>query len=149
MVPQSLAERRIGVRITINNMAAVQSALEHINRSWNDTTRKPLVLAQGPALHEVLRDTNIDLMSEGFLFFPEKQESPSEVMRRLKVDYVIDYHHPMSSAYETAVTTLGRRVFTRGGELLDRSCDYTMDACQSFDTLSLYQIFPAPEEPHQ
>jgi hypothetical protein len=106
---------------------------------------KPLVFAQGPAIHELLRDTNIRVMSESFIFFPLPQErnqplqTTDSVFSHARVAYVLDYNKPMTSEYETAVRR-GTPIFSRIGPLIDRSVDYFHDSTSEIDTLTLYRM---------
>jgi hypothetical protein len=132
--------QELGRQLTVENTAAVQAAIEQASRQWNSKDTKPLILGQGPALHDLLRDTSYRVMSEAFLFFPERAETTETVLRRMGVDYIIDYHRPMTPEYQAAVTSLGIPVFRRSGWFLDRSADYFEGKNLSLDTLTLYQV---------
>lgn len=143
-IPELGHAARIGNRIGEANTAAIQAAIEQASRDWEPGGKKPLVLAQGPAIHELLRDTELRVMNESFLFFPIRQpglgaDSPDSVIARAGVDYVIDYHKPMTKEYEAAVRR-GEPIFTRIGPLLDRTVDYFNDTTSETDTLTMYQL---------
>lgn len=136
---------RIGNHVGEANTAAIQAAIEEVSRDWEPSGPKPLILAQGPAIHELLRDTAIRVMSESFLFFPIRHEGnplvdlPDSVMSRAGVQYILDYNKPMTVGYEMAVRRW-EPVFTRVGPLLDCTLDYFRDSLSEIDTLTLYQV---------
>src|SRR5207237_553787 len=130
---------RLGRRIDEANTTAVQAAIEQESRLWKKGERKPLVLAQGPAIHELLRDTTMRLMTESFIFFPERDEPPDTTIAREGVNYILDYERPMTAEYERAVHT-AIPVFSRAGHFLDRTANYFHDTTSEIDTLTLYQV---------
>ena len=134
---------RMGKRIDDANIAAVQAAIEQASRNWEPGAEHPLILAQGPAIHELLRDTTIRIMSEAFLFFPLRPESPDSVIARADVNYILDYDKPMTPEYERAVRKW-KPVFSRSGPLLDRTLNYFHDTASELDTLTLYQVDSLP-----
>ncbi len=144
-IPDIARAGRIGNRIGEANTAAIQAAIEETSRDWEPGQSRPLVLAQGPAIHELLRDTGLRVMSESFLFFPVRPaadhstEPVDSVLLHAGVDYVIDYDKPMTPEYETAVRR-GEPVFSRVGPMLDRTIDYFSDTLNELDTLTLYQL---------
>lgn len=135
--PELVHASRLGRRIDEANTAAVQAAIEQESRLWQRSKLKPLVLAQGPSVHELLRDTSIRLMTESFIFFPAKKEPVDSTIAREGVDYILDYNRPMTPEY--ARTIAGAiPIFSRSGPLLDRSVDYFHDTTSENDTLTLY-----------
>jgi hypothetical protein len=141
---------RMGKQIDEANTAAIQAAIEEASRDWEPDGTKPLVLAQAPAIHELLRDTILRIMNESFILFPigrmsdhslgdHSSGSPQNVMIHAGVSYVFDYDKPMTPEYETAVRR-GIPIFTRIGPLLDRSVDYFNDTASESDTLTMYQL---------
>ncbi|HWF45225.1 MAG TPA: hypothetical protein VG537_11340, partial [Candidatus Kapabacteria bacterium] len=119
---------KIGRKINEANIAAIQAAFEETSRSWPHMEKKsasrPLVLAQAPAIAELLRDPTVRIMSESFLFFPSKNQGlPDSVIAREHVDYIIDYGRPMTSEYDYAVHQM-TPIFLRTGSFLDRNIDY-------------------------
>ncbi|MDP4199433.1 MAG: hypothetical protein Q8922_09895 [Bacteroidota bacterium] len=138
-IPELRNAGRMGKRINEANTTAVQAAIEQESRVWQADLRKPLVLAQGPAVHELLRNSTIRLMTESFLFFPERDELPDSTIAREGVNYIIDYNRPMTTAYQAAVRT-ATPIFARSGTLLDRTVDYFHDTTSEIDTLTLYQV---------
>jgi hypothetical protein len=137
--PELAHAGRMGKQIDEANTAAIQAAIEATSRDWEPDSTKPLVLAQGPAIHELLRDTILRVMSESFIFFPIRQDSPDTIMAHAGVAYVFDYDKPMTPEYETAVRC-GKPIFTRVGPLLDRTVDYFNDSVSELDTLTMYQL---------
>jgi hypothetical protein len=130
---------QMGKRMDEANTAAIQAAIEEASRGWEPGGIKPLVLAQGPVIHELLRDTMLRVMSESFLFFPLQPELPDSVMARAGVAYALDYDKPMTPEYETAVRH-GVPIFSRIGPMLDRTIDYFNDSTSEMDTLTMYQL---------
>ncbi len=142
---------RLGDRIDQANTATIQAAIEEAGREWelgapnpqwgND---HPLFLAQAPAVHELLRDTTLRVMSESFLFFPLRRvsdpalESPDTLMARAGVNYVMVYNKLTMPEYEAALQRW-KPIFSRSGPLLDRAVDYFHDTTSELDTLMLYQ----------
>jgi hypothetical protein len=143
-IPELAHAGRVGKMIGEANTAAIQAAIELSSRDWEPGGPKPLILAQGPAIHELLRDTAIRVMNESFLFFPIRRkdrstEIPDTVISRAGVDYVLDYNKPMTPAYEAAIRH-GEPIFSRVGPLLDRTVDYFHDSTSEIDTLTLYEL---------
>ena len=120
-------------------MAAVQAAFEETSRTWPSNKPKPLVLAQAPALSELLRNPTIRLMSVSFLFFPEQQKAVDTVLQHARVDYIIDYNHPMTPDYQRAIRR-ATPIFSRTGTFLDRGINYFRDTALHIDTLILYEV---------
>jgi hypothetical protein len=144
-IPELDHAGQMGKRIDEANTAAIQAAIEGASRDWEPGHPKPLVLAQAPAIHELLRDTAIRVMSESFLFFPVRRsgdhgsEPIDSVLSRAGVNYIIDYDKPMTTEYETAVRH-GKAIFSRVGPMLDRTVDYFSGTLNELDTLTLYQL---------
>jgi putative Mn2+ efflux pump MntP len=143
-IPELAHAGRIGNTIGEENTAAIQAAIEQESRNWEPGGPKPLILAQGPAVHELLRDTAIRVMNESFLFFPIRRKDrsadiPDSVIAHAGVSYVLDYDKPMTPAYEAAIRH-GEPIFSRVGPLLDRTVDYFHDSTSEIDTLTLYQL---------
>jgi len=130
---------RIGKRIGDANTAAIQAAIEQTSRGWEPGADHPLILAQGPAIHELLRDTSVRVMSEAFLFFPASSESTDSAISRADVNYIIDYHKPMTAEYDRAIRKW-KPIFSRTGPLLDRTLNYFHDTTSELDTLTMYQV---------
>ena len=134
----------MGKRIGDANTAAIQAAIEQASRGWEPGAGHPLILAQGPAIHELLRDTGVRVMSEAFLFFPihsasSAMQSTDSVIARADVNYIIDYHKPMTPDYDRAVRKW-KPIFSRTGPLLDRTLNYFHDTTSELDTLTMYQV---------
>jgi hypothetical protein len=144
-LPELSHAGRIGKRIAEANTAAVQAAIEATSREWEPGAPRPLVLAQGSAVHELLRDTTMRVMNESFLFFPLKRmsgyppDSPDTIIAHGRVNYILDYNKPMTREYEAAVRR-GVPIFSRIGPLLDRTVNYFHDTASEIDTLTLYQV---------
>ncbi len=143
--PELSRAGRIAKRISEANTAAIQAAFEKANVHWEPGSAKPLVLAQAPAIHELLRDRRLRVMSESFLFFPLSQNCDlgtnytDSIVSREGVAYVLDYNKPMTHEYQMAIRK-GTPIFTRIGPLLDRTVDYFQDTTSESDTLTLYQM---------
>jgi hypothetical protein len=136
---------QMGKRIGEANTAAIQAAIAEASRDWEPDSAKPLILAQAPAIHELLRDPRLRVMNESFIFFPLRNSSDrsveftDSVLAQTGVSYVLDYNKPMTPEYETAVRR-GEPIFSRIGPLLDRSVDYFKDSTSEIDTLTMYQL---------
>ncbi len=148
-IPELDHAGQIGKHIDDTNIAAIHTAIEIVKRDWEPNVTKPLILAQGPAVHELLRDTTVRVMSESFIFFPLPRErnqplqTTDSVFAHAGVAYAIDYNKPMTSEYEMAVRR-GTPIFSRIGPLLDRTVDYFQDSTIEIDTLTLYRINSHP-----
>ncbi len=142
-LPELSNAGHMGKRLGDANTAAVQAAIEFASRNWIEGSKKPLILAQGPAVHELLRDPSLNVMSEAFLFFPVRQEPVDSILRDAGVQYIIDYDKPMTPAYEQAVHTW-KPIFMRSGPLLDRTLNYFHDTTSELDTLTLYERDSTP-----
>ncbi len=142
-LPQLKNAGVIGKRISQENTAAIQAAIEEESRLWSRGTPM-LILTQAPGVHELLRDTSIRLMTEAFLFFPDRVESPDTVIARLGVDYILDYNRPMTAEYQHAIRST-TPIFSRMGRLLDRTVDYYHDSTSELDTLTLYAVHKPQE----
>ncbi|HZK75584.1 MAG TPA: hypothetical protein VFD13_01635, partial [Candidatus Kapabacteria bacterium] len=138
-LPELSNAATMGKRLDDANIAAVQAAIEQTSRNWEPGAVHPLILAQGPAIHELLRDTTIRVMSEAFLFFPLRRELPDSVIAHADVNYILDYGKPMTPEYEVAIRKW-KPIFFRSGTLLDRTLDYFHDTASELDTLTLYQV---------
>ena len=148
-IPHLLHAGRIGKTINEANIAAVQAAFEETSRTWPRNAPRPLVLAQAPAIGELLRNPTIRVMSEAFLFFPapspaptlapERDERTDSAIARAGVDYILDYNRPMTADYQKAVHE-ATPIFSRAGTFLDRSLDYFRDRTLTIDTLTLYRM---------
>ena len=137
-LPELSNAGRLGVRINESNAAAVQAAMEEASRTWQPGV-KPLVLAQRPALHELLRDTNIRVMNESFLLsrLRDAGESADSEIAQTGVNYILDYH---KAKEYPANAWNGTPIFIRVGPLLDRSVNYFHDTSSELDTLILYEM---------
>ncbi|HET6401620.1 MAG TPA: hypothetical protein VFH95_09500 [Candidatus Kapabacteria bacterium] len=149
-LPELSHAGKMGKRIDDANTAAVQAAIEQASLKWEPGTDHPLILAQAPAIHELLRDTNVRVMSEAFLFFPLHPfplhrpnalpiQSPDSVIARADVNYILDYNKPMTPEYELAVHKW-KPIFSRAGPLLDRTLNYFHDTASELDTMTMYQV---------
>ena len=140
-LPKTNAAGKLGKQISEGNTAAVQAAIEEESRLWDRGATKYLILAQAPAVHELLRDSSIRLMTESFIFFPDRIESTDSVISRTHVDYILDYNRPMTADYQHAIRH-ATPIFSRVGRLLDRTVDYYKDTTGELDTLTLYAVYP-------
>ena len=139
-LPELSNAGRMGKQLDDANTAAVEAAVEFASRSWEPGMHHPLMLAQAPAIHELLRDTGLRTMSEAFLFFPlHSGESVDSVIHAVHVNYIIDYNKPMTAEYDRVVHA-ERPIFQRAGPLLDRTLDYFHDTTSERDTLTMYEV---------
>jgi len=139
LIPEINHAAVMSKRIGEANSAAVQAAFEEEGRFREHNGVRPIVLAQAPAIHELLRDTSLRVMSEAFLFFPERRELPDSTFARIGVKYIIDYNRPMTPEYEVAVRH-AIPIFSRTGTFLDRTIDYFHDTTSELDTLTMYEL---------
>ncbi len=139
-LPELSNAGRMGKRLDEANTAAVEAAMEFASRTWPPGTGHPVVLAQAPAVHELLRDTSLRVMSEAFLFFPLHPGAPVDsVIREQHVNYILDYNKPITAEYDRVVHS-EQPVFQRVGQLLDRTVDYFHDTASELDTLTMYEV---------
>jgi hypothetical protein len=134
-----------GYRIMTENYQAVGAALGEIE--WPDSNAKPLVLAFNPAVHEVMRDTTIRLMTTHFIEFPAKQERADSVICREGVQYVLLYRSAIRPDYmreiepiSDAMKSIGTLVWERSGYFTDIGRSYFKSDLGMPDTLQLYRI---------
>ena len=134
-----------GYRIMTDNYQAVGAALSEIERP--DSNAKPLVLAFNPAVHEVLRDTTVRLMTTHFIEFPAKAERVDSVLCNQGVQYVLLYRSAIKPDYmreigpiSDAMKRIGTLVWERPGYFTDIGRSYFHSDLSTPDTLQLYRI---------
>jgi hypothetical protein len=66
-------------------------------------------------------------------------ESTDSAIARADVNYIIDYHKPMTPEYDRAIRKW-KPIFSRTGPLLDRTLNYFHDTTSELDTLTMYQV---------
>ena len=84
-----------GYRLMTENYQAVGAALDQIEQADSEASiahdAHPLLLAFNPAVHEVLRDTNVRLMTTHFIEFPVGTLNVDSVLRAEHVSYALIY----------------------------------------------------------
>ncbi len=134
-----------GYQIMSDNYQAVGTALNQIEES--DSSSHPLVLAFNPAVHEVLRDTNVRLMTTQFVEFPEQAGTVDSVLRRERVDYALVYLSAIKPDYMREVVPILRALDSNATPLWERTGYFTdigRSYCNSIpglpDTIRLYKL---------
>jgi hypothetical protein len=134
-----------GYRIATSNYQAVMAALSEIERP--NSNSKPLVLAFNPAVHEIIRDTTIRLMTTQFVEFPKRNESTDSVILQQGVQYVLLYRSAIKFDYmreigpiSDAMNRMGTLVWERPGYFTDIGRSYFQATIGAPDTLQLYRI---------
>ena len=143
----------VGKLMTTQNEQAVDQALESIEPSDNHDKpdRHPLVLAFNPAIHRVLLDTNVRLMTTHFVEFPEADKfaarSVQDIIRKEKVDYILLYKSAVKPDYmrevgpiAKAAQSMGTLVFERADLFTDIGRSYFSSSRNLPDTIQLYRV---------
>jgi hypothetical protein len=127
------------------NALAVGAALGEIEQT--DSGKRPLVLAFNPAVHEVLRDTNMWLMTTQFIEYPTTNRSVDSVLRGAGVNYVLVYASAIKPDYmrevgpiRAALTRMATPIWERSGYFTDIGRSYFDTALGAPDTLRLYRL---------
>lgn len=140
-----------GYQILSDNYQAVGAALDQIEQA--DSGSHPLVLALNPAVHEVLRDTNVRLMTTHFIEFPVGALNVDSVLHSEHVNYALvylsawkpDYMReigPLMASLARSATPLWERAgyFTDIGRSYFNSKLGTRIAHDAPDTIRLYRL---------
>ncbi len=136
-----------GYHLMTANALAVGTALGTIEES--DSGHRPLVLAFNPAVHEVLRDTNVQLMTTQFIEYSMTNASVDSILRMEHVNYVLLYASALKPDYMREVgpirAALGRiatPIWERPGYFTDIGRSYFDTTLSTPDTLRLYRLNP-------
>jgi hypothetical protein len=139
-----------GYHLMTANALAVGTALGEMESS--DTGIHPLVLAFNPAVHEVLRDTNVRLMTTQFIEYPADVSSgrnfySDSILRKVGVNYVLFYSSSIKPDYmrevgpiRSTLDRIGTPVWERPGYFTDIGRTYFGTTLGAPDTLRLYRI---------
>jgi hypothetical protein len=134
-----------GSQFMTANAFAIGAALGSIEQ--NDSAIHPLVLAFNPAVHEVLRDTNVRLMTTQFIEYPLTNASVDSVLRKEGVNYVLVYASAIKPDYMREVgpilaslARIATPVWERSGYFTDIGRSYFDTTLGKLDTLRLYRI---------
>ncbi len=134
-----------GYELMSENYEAVGTALSQIEDA--DSNFHPLVLTFNPAVHEVLRDTNVRLMTTNFVEFPGGQHSVASVLHAHHVDYALVYLSAIKPDYMrevgpilSALDTIGTPLWERPGYFTDIGRSYFDRSLGAPDTLRLYKL---------
>lgn len=127
------------------NAYAIGAALGTIEEK--DSGIRPLVLAFNPAVHEVLRDTNVRLMTTQFIEYPLTTASVDSILRKEGVNYVLVYTSTIRPDYmrevgpiRAALARIATPVWERSGYFTDIDRSYFDTTLSEPDTLRLYRI---------
>jgi hypothetical protein len=134
-----------GYRLMVENYQAVGAALAEVDRP--DSNIKPLVLVFNPAVHEVMRDSTIRMMTTHFIEFPAKHESVDSILHGEGVNYVLLYRSAIKPDYmreigpiSDAMNRIGTLVWERPNYFTDIGRSYFQKDLGAPDTLQLYRI---------
>jgi hypothetical protein len=134
-----------GYHIMTANAMVIGAALGEIEES--DSVHHPLVLAFNPAVHEVLRDTNVRLMTTQFIEYPLANISVDSVLRNTGVNYVLVYTSAIKPDYmrevgpiRAALDRMATPIWERAGYFTDISRSYFDTTLGVQDTLRLYRV---------
>jgi hypothetical protein len=134
-----------GYHLMTANALAIGAALGAIEQS--DSGIHPLVLAFNPAVHEVLRDTSVRLMTTQFIEYPTSNLSVDSVLRNARVNYVLLYASAIKPDYmrevgpiHDALARIATPIWERAGYFTDIGRSYFDTTLSLPDTLRLYRI---------
>ncbi len=134
-----------GYHLMTANAMAVGAALGEIEQS--DSVHHPLVLAFNPAVHDVLGDTNVRLMTTQFIEYPLVDRSVDSVLRNTGVNYVLVYASAIKPDYmrevgpiRAALDRMSTPVWERSGYFSDIGRSYFDTILGAQDTLRLYRV---------
>ncbi len=134
-----------GYRIMTENSLALSAALNEIE---SDSSVAHLrVLTFTPAVHEVLRDTNVRIMTTQFVEYPAEDIGADSVVREYGVNYVLLYASALKPDYmrevrpiRFALDRIATPVWERPGYFTDIGRSYFDTVFGLPDTLRLYKI---------
>ncbi len=134
-----------GYRLMTSNSLAVSAALAEAEQL--DSVHYPLVLTFNPAVHEVMRDTNVLLMTTHFIEYATAAQSVDSVLRGAGVDYVLLYASALKPDYmrevgpiRTALARTATPIWERPGYFTDIGRSYFDTTLGLHDTVRLYHI---------
>ncbi len=134
-----------GYQLLSSNYQAVGAALDQIEQA--DSSSHPLVLAFNPAVHEVLRDTNVRLMTTHFVEFSMGTLNVDSVLQAEHVNYALVYLSALKPDYMREVgpiMTVLRKTATplweRVGYFTDIGRSYFDSRLGAPDTIRLYRL---------
>ncbi len=133
-----------GMRLSRANDDAIAAACAEIEQD----TSHPLVLAFNPAVHRLMTDTNIRLMTTQFVEFPESNTPVDSVLRKEHVRYVLLYRSALKQDYmrevqpiREAAQRMGTLVWERSTAIMtDIGRSYFAPSFSGYDTLQVYRI---------
>ncbi len=134
-----------GYHLMTSNALAVGAALGEVEQP--DSGQHPLVLAFNPAVHEVMRDTNVRLMTTQFIEYPLENVAVDSVLRSAGVNYVLLYSSALKPDYmrevgpiRAALAHIATPVWERPGYFTDIGRSYFDTTLSEPDTLRLYRV---------
>jgi hypothetical protein len=140
-----------GYRLMTENYQAVGAALDQIEQDDSSASlagnSRPLVLAFNPAVHEVLRDSTVRLMTTHFVEFPASAGNVDSVLRAEHVNYALVYLSAQKPDYMREVGPVAASLSNGATPLWERA-GYFTDIGRSYfdtilgapDTLRLYRL---------
>jgi len=133
-----------GYQLLSDNYQAVGAALDQIEQA---DSSYPLVLAFNPAVHEILRDTNVRLMTTQFVEFPEGALNVDSVLHAEHVNYALVYLSAWKPDYmrevgpiTSALQKLATPLWERAGYFTDIGRSYFDSDLGAPDTIRLYRL---------
>ena len=136
-----------GSRLINANAFAIGAALGAIEQK--DSGIHPLVLAFNPAVHEVLRDTTVRLMTTQFIEYPLTNVSVDSILQKEGINYVLIYASAIKPDYmrevgpiRAALIRKATPIWERSGYFTDIGRSYFDTALYAPDTLRMYRINP-------
>ena len=134
-----------GYHLIAANALAVGTAIGEIEQA--DSGSHPLVLAFTPAVHEVLRDTNVKLMTTQFIEYPLAGICVDSILQHVGVNYVLVYASAIKPDYmrevgpiRAALNRIATPSWERSGYFTDIGRSYFDTTFSTPDTLRLYRI---------
>ena len=144
--------RSVGRDISKANDRAVNDALGQVIHGSEDP--HPIVLTFNPAVHDVLMDTSVRLMTTHLVEFPSEVKSGSELtptqyaIKKAHVRYILLYRSGLKPDYmreagpiTDAAYRLGVRVWQQTGVFTDIGRSYFDAQSGTPDTLQLYHLY--------
>jgi hypothetical protein len=138
-----------GSSLTKNNSSAMTDirAIIHTDAIQHGLT-KPLVIAETPALHDLLADTTLTVMTDHFTAFQTSTTPFSQIMQQEGAKYAVLFtsdHYPKNrytmDEFFQAVNATGTIIGRRSGVLFDMGSSYFEPSKQAIDTLIVFRLY--------
>ena len=139
----------VGASVSKQNEKAIDAALAMVEQE--NPNSRPLVLAFNPAVHRVLRDTNVRLMTTHFVEFPQASElevrSTQDIILKENVQYILLYRSAIKPDYmreaqpiAAVAHSMGTLVFEDTGYFTDIGRSYFSTTMGLPDTIQVYRL---------